>query len=142
MPQEEPEHFARCVRPGWIGVTSGWVSAGPGMTSSLDHPVLAAGLAASGAMRGHGVGATTGREALALDLSQPRVGGQGPGNHEPAIPGMHHRVGVPVKHDRPQGDGWPVAGAPCFMAINPDAALCAAPAGSAECTPAAANRSG
>ena len=60
-------------------------------------------------MRGRAVVAATGRAALALDLLQPRVGGQGPGNHEPAVPGMHHGVGVPVKDDRRQRDGWPVA---------------------------------
>ena len=53
--------------------------------------------------RGHG------RAALALDLLRPRVGGQGPGDHEPPVPGMHHGVGVPVKHDRRQRRGWPVA---------------------------------
>ena len=109
VPQEEPQHFARRVGPGWIGVAPGRVAAGPGVTGSLDHPVLAAGLAVPGAMRGHAVVAATGRAALAHDLFQPRVGGQRPGNHEPAIPGMHHGVGVPVKDDRRHRDGWPVA---------------------------------
>ena len=109
VPQEEPQHLPGRIGAGRIGVASGRMPAGPSVTGPLDHPMFAVGLPVSGAMRRGAVIAAAGRAALAHDLLQPRVGRQRPCNHEPAIPGMHHRVGVPVKHDRRHGNGWPVS---------------------------------
>ena len=56
-------------------------------------------------MRGRAVDAAAERTALAHDLLQPRVRKQRLRNHEPAIPGVHHRVGVSVKNNRRHRDG-------------------------------------
>jgi hypothetical protein len=38
--QEESQHFSGCVGAVWIGVSTVWTAAGPGMAASVDEPLL------------------------------------------------------------------------------------------------------
>src|SRR3954451_12683449 len=97
--EEEPQHLAARIRPARVGVGSCLAPARPGMTGSMENPLLEDGTLTLALLNRTGVGGPTLGLPAAHGCAQirpcPRLG-----NDLVAVDRAHSGVAVPVKHDR------------------------------------------
>ena len=106
MIAKEPEHFLRCVRPSRVGVGAGGTTARPGVTSSVDAPLLQDCLAIGISMARAGIGMATGH-LPATDSRLPVRSSHGMGDDMIGVSGVYYCVAIAVKNDG--REGWPVS---------------------------------
>src|SRR3954447_20939100 len=102
---EEAQHFARGIRSARIGVGAGRAAARPGVTGSLDRPMLAQRLAGGIGVDGAAVGSAAGRLTLLDRRPQSRRGRRGLRYHGLTVARMDGGVLVAMKDDGRDGSG-------------------------------------
>ena len=95
--EEEAQHLSRCVRPSRIGVGADGASSRPGVSGTMDLPVLKDCPPARVGMDCAGIGVSSGYPTamhISLQVRSPVLR-----NDMIAVARMHYVVSIPMKND-------------------------------------------